>query len=211
MKRVLALALTLMLLLSSLCACGGQSETADDYITFDETRFSLSTAMPGVQFLYPTELDGNLYSYDTYQDYTPQKRQEHFFEYLNGGTSSLFQPGNVAVYCFSIGDINHLEGKTDVNMIDHYLGISDYLTFSPRGDRAYRSTASDDGTIKNVFDVEITDHMINEVFYGYLSVLKRGSDASIYALAVGYSAEDETSMQNAEDIIESFTLCTSNQ
>ena len=210
MKKAFALALTLLILLTSLCACGGQTETVDDYISFDESRFSLSTAMPGVQFLYPTEVDNDLISYSSYDSYTPLERQERYFEYVNGGTYALFQPGNFAVYCISVGDLNHIEGKTDVNTIDHYIYTTSYITFSDRGDREYRSVADQDGNIKNTFDVEITDHMINEVFYGYLAIVKRGSDATFYALAVGYSTEDSTSLQTAEEIVDSFTLCNSN-
>lgn len=211
MKKVFSVLLALLFALTLLTGCG-QSDTAEEDTTFDTTRFSLSRAVSGVEFLYPKEVDGNLYSYNDYDAYTPQERKNMYFEYTNGtGTYSIFQSGNMGIYCFSVGDLNHLEGKTDVNMINHYLGISSYLSFAPRGDEEYKTVAEQDGTIKNVFYVTITDHMINESFDGYLTVLKRGSDAKIFALAVGYSSDDDASMSVAAEIINSFIPCTSNE
>lgn len=213
MKKVLSLLLCIMLLICGLSACGSDPSdpvATPEGLTYDESVFAFSTSVDGVGFLCPLETTQSISEYSTMDAYSAKDAENMYFQYVNGGTYAILRPARFALYTFDIGKRIHVEGKTDVNVIANYLSIDDLLDFSPaEGGSNYRTEADQEGNIKNTFDVIFTDELLGETFYGNLSILKRGSDSSVFIMAVGFTQNSTEAKTASQIMIDSFCLTDS--
>lgn len=204
MKKIISLALCLMLLVCTFCACGKKDAPAAN--PYDTNTYSLSNAIEGVSFLYPKEADTNLAPWSQYGSYTADVKEASYFEYTDAGKYCIFKPGKFAVYCFSVGTINHLEGKTDLKTLAAYLGINGFINFASRDNGGYTTQHVDDKYIKNVFPAIMRDTQTHENFSGYVTLIKRASDREVFVFAIGYTDNSHENMVKAKTMAEFFTL-----
>lgn len=203
LRSAAALLLTALMLSLSLTACGSSSEL--NRTDYDQSKYALATGLSDVSFIVPKEFYNERVDYSTFDSYTAEEQTQHPFEWTGQRTYSIFQPGTYAVYAFYIGAKDHIEGKEDVDTLAQFMGISDYVTFTARGDSAFETKSdTDTGTIVNTFSVVIHDHSIPGTYNGYLTIYRRGDNRVIYALADGFTEINDTNDAIAKTVAKSI-------
>ncbi len=206
MKRILSLLLCLTALLTTFCACGKKQET--EAKSYDSTQYAVSYVIDGVGFLYPAGITTKLVSWDTYEASGSDLQEESYAEYKTDDCYAFLKPGQIGIYCFSLGRRNHLEGRTDMKTLANWLGISHYINFAARGTEQYTTEHVENQYTKNVFPVTMKDTIMQETLYGYVAVLKDDSNNNFYVYAVGSVSEDADDLAAAKEMADYFCLHT---
>lgn len=204
MKRIVSLFLCLVLLAVSFCACGKKGDVKEE--PFDEAKYSVSHAISGVSFLYPAEVNNHLLSWSAYQNAGEDLQAESYAEYSGSDMYALLKPGQMGIYCFSLGRRNHLEGRTDLKTLANWLGISYFISFAARGSEEWKTEHVEDQYTKNIFPAVMKDTEMNEKLYGYVVVLKDDSNNNFYVYAVGSVSDEAGDMAVAKEMAEYFCL-----
>lgn len=204
----ISILLVLVLTAVSLSACGAGKVSNPSY-QYDASRYNLCSALDGVQFLVPRELDDGKEEEDNFSVYDANNLPKHSFESLEVNSYQLFKPGTYGCYAFYVGNIDHVEGERDVTRLPNMMGISGTLSFTARDGESFHTYADEKtGYIRNVFPVVIHDIPHNLDWYGYLTLLKNPSNGRNYAFADGFAEEGREKL--ARYFANSFVMVNQN-